>query len=121
MLRNTSQIPTTIRARGKTNVPQPAICEMAWIHQLVTVPRWFETNESRVKKPISARIIPRISSFRSFEILLHCQFSFEEVCRDRFERDLLLEEAVERDGGLPARLVVRAVDLLRLETVFLVK
>lgn len=113
---NTSQIPTTNKANGKTKVPQPATWEMDWIHQLVTVPRWEVNKERIVRNPTNARKIPKISNFLSLEILFQCQLDFDDardlrgfalvfdvddvldreeffvVRDDDFERDLLLLE-----------------------------
>jgi len=51
-----------------------------------------------VRNPSSARKIPRISSFLSLEIWLHCQFNFEEErdLRD-FALVLVMEGVFDRD------------------------
>ena len=70
-----------------------------------------------VRNPTSARKIPRISSFLSLDILLHCQLDFEE---ERDLRDFVLVLVVEgvfdrdelftvRDDGL--ELVLLLLDL----------
>ena len=92
-LRNTNQIPTTKKAKGSTKVPQPATCEMDWIHHPVTELRCDESRDRIVRNPTSARMIPTISSLRSLEILLHFHPDFEVVRRGL--RDLLL--VPERD------------------------
>ena len=92
MFLNTSQMPTTNKVNGKTKVPQPATREMESIHQLVTVPRWEVNKDRMVRNPISARKIPRISSFLSLDILFHCQLDFEE---ERDLRDFALVLVVE--------------------------
>jgi len=45
------------------------------------VPRCEESNERMVKNPIKASMIPRISNFRSFEILFHCQVDLDDFRR----------------------------------------
>lgn len=95
---NTSQMPTTNKAIGKTKVPQPATWEMESIHQLVIVPRWDVNKERMVRKPTNAKKMPRISSFLSLDILFHCQLDFEEEwdLRD-FALVLVMEGVFDRD------------------------
>lgn len=110
IFRSTNQIPTTNKANGKTKVPHPATCEMDWIHQLVTVPRWAVNNERIVRNPTNARKIPRISSFLSLEILFHCQLDFEEA---RDLRGFALALDVEALFDREELFVVRDDDLER--------
>ena len=117
IFRKTNQIPTTIKASGRTKVPQPATCDSISIHQLVTVPRCDVSKERMVKNPTRVRKIPRISSFRSFEILFQLQLDFEEVLRDRFELALEVDLLV-RDGDFDERVDVRELVFFRLEADF---
>jgi len=121
--RSTNQIPTTSKANGRTKVPQPANWEMDWIHQPVTLLRWEEISERMVRNPTKARKIPKISSLRSLEILLHCQPDFDEDRRGLRDLDLELdlEERVELRVDLVLVLEDFALDFELLETGFLAK
>ena len=61
--------------------------------------------------------MPKMSNFRSLEILFHDQLDFAEVVRDRFELDREVD-LVERDGDFVEREEDREVFFLRLETDF---
>lgn len=92
---------------------------MKSIHALVTVPRWDVNKERMVRNPTSARKIPRISSFLSLDILLHCQLDFEE---ERDLRDfvlvLVMEGVFDRDELFIVRVDDLELDLLLLDLGF---
>jgi len=120
---STSQIPTTNKANGKTKVPQPATWEMDWIHQPVTLLRWEEISERIVRNPTKASMMPKISSLRSLEILLHCQPDFDEDrcgLRD-LDLELVLEDRVWLLVDFVLELEVLALDFELLEIGFLAK
>jgi hypothetical protein len=104
-------MPMMTKAIGSTNVPQPAICEMVFIHQFVSGLRWADIRLKKVNKPINASAIPRISNFRSVEIWFHCHGCLELLLRLEV---LLAVEAF----GVREELLEREALLLRLDVDF---
>jgi hypothetical protein len=98
---------------------------MECIHQPVTEPRWEETNERIVRNPIKARKIPKISSFRSLEILFHCQADFEDERRVLLVLEMVFDLGLEDRVGVVLDFVLDPVglelDFLLLETGFCAK
>jgi len=68
-------------AIGSTNVPQPAIFDRVLIHIPVSVPFSLESRLRSVRKPTSARKMPRISSLRSLDKLSQENDGWDELRR----------------------------------------